>query len=235
MEQQVPEIERAKRLIRKLMDRTADRGCTEAEAMESSEKVGALLKQFDLELSDVFIAEEVCVKRELMAANEHFSGVIGGISRLCSLKYYHDLGQPGAVFVVFGFERDMELALYLYEVILEAFGTEWAKYTVIHGFKRKTREAFEMGFGARVRERLVQIRAERDAEAAARAKASNSKDLVVVRDHIVEEEFEKTGVRLIYGRSRPIHDRHAFRSGAEAGNRVQINTPLNGETQSMLD
>lgn len=235
MVDKVPELERAKRLIRHLSEKTADRGCTEEEAMAAMEKVGALLEQFDLELSDVFIAEEVCVKRELYAANEHFGSAVTGISRLCSLKAYRDINQTGVVFVVFGFQRDMELAVWLYEVIMEAFSTEWAVFTKDHGFARKTRESFELGFAGRVHRRLVELRKHRDAEAAARAAASSSRDLVLVRDAMVEEEFAKTGVKLGKARSLTIHDSHAYAHGRAAGDRVNLNTPINGETRSMLD
>lgn len=234
-DKRVPELERVKRIIRALSEKTADRNCTEAEAMAAADKVAQLLKDFDLELTDVFIQQEVCVQRELYATSDHWYGVIGGIARLCSLRHYHDLNQPGAAYVIFGFERDVELAIYLYEVIVEAFGTEWGAYSKINGFARKTREAFELGFGARIRERLISLRAQRDAEAAARAKASGCKDLVVVRDAIVDEEFQKTGVRLVSGKARRIHDRAAFHGGAAAADRVELHTPLNGEAQSLLD
>lgn len=234
MEQELPELERVKRLIRKMSERTTDRGCTEAEAMEAAEKVGALLKQFDLELSDVFIAEETCVQREFYMANEHFRSCVSGIAHLCSLKQYRDLGKPGVVLVLFGFERDMELALYLWSVVNEAFDTEWAKFTVEHGFARKTRESFEMGFADRIWSRMYDIRKQRDAEAAARAKDSGGRDLVLVRDALVDEEFEKTGIRLVSTRGPRVSNVSAFRHGQAAGNRVQIQTPVNGESRSLL-
>lgn len=234
MEQQVPELERAKRLIRKMSERTTDRGCSESEAMEAAEKVGLLLQQFDLQLSDVFISEEICIQREFYAANDSFHSVVSGIARLCSLRHYRDVGKSGTTFVVFGFERDMELALYLYEVIGEAFNTEWATFTVAHGFARKTRESFELGFADRIWNRLHDIRRKRDQENLARVKASGSRDLVLVRDHIVDEEFEKTGVRLFNATPKRIHDGHAYRRGQDAGNRVQIHTPVNGDARSLL-
>jgi hypothetical protein len=119
-------------------------------------------------------------------------------------------------------------------VIQDAFGTEWAAYSKIHGFARKTRESFEMGFGNRIWERLYKMREQRDAEAAARAKASDSKDLVLVRDHLVEEEFAMTGIRLVSGRKMVAHNRGAYGAGAEAGSRVNIHVPVNGDSRSLL-
>lgn len=232
--EQLPEIERAKRLIRKLLDRTADRGCSESEAMEASEKVGALLQQFDLELTDVVMREEVCRKIEVFTDDDTLYGVITGIARLCSLKSYHVGGSTPPTYVLFGFERDILLAEYLWEVINEAQHEEWARFTKVHGFARKKRDSFRMGFGTRVHKRLVALREQRDREAAERAAASSSRDLVLVRDHLVEEEFARTGVKLVAGNKRVVHDNRAFHEGSAAGGRVQIHTPVNGDKRSML-
>lgn len=234
MIQEVPELERAKRLIRKLAERTADRGCTEAEAMESAEKVGALLKQFDLTLDEVLIGQEICRKAELFADDDTAFGVISGIARLCSLRHYHVSGSTPPTYVIFGFERDVELGLYLYEVIMEALQTEWGEHVRVHGYARKARDSFRMGFGSRVHSRLVQMRRQRDDEAAQRAVASSSKDLVLVRDARVDEEFAKTGVRLVAGRSRRVRDYSAYSRGDAAGQRVNIHTPVNGDAKSLL-
>jgi hypothetical protein len=235
MAEQVPELERAKRLINKLLDRTSERGFTEAEAMDASAKVTALLEQFDLTLDEVVMRDERCVKREVYAAFDSMAGVAHGIARLCSLKSYRDTGKTGIVYVWFGFERDMELALFLWEVITEAFSTEWAVFTKEHGFARKTRESFEMGFGERIRTRLTEMREHRDAEAMARMPKSGSTSLVFVRDGLVDEEFEKTGVKLRLMPAKRVHDPSAYWKGDAAGARVQIHTPVNGEAKSLLD
>jgi hypothetical protein len=234
-EQQLPELERVKRLINKLMDRTEDRGCTEAEAMDASEKVGDLLRQFDLKLEDIIIRQEKCVKRELYADDDTARSVLSGISRLCSLRHYLDLDCATPTFVIFGFERDVELAVFLYEMLMEALSTEWGKFTQINGYARKKRDSFRLGFGSRVHERLVQMRRQRDAENAKHVAESGCRDLVLVRDHLVEEEFAKTGVRLMSGRQQRVYDFHSYREGAEAGARVNISTPLNGDVRSMLE
>ena len=229
------ELERAKALIRKLSERTSDRGCTEHEAMEASAKIGELLEQFDLELSEVFIAEEICTQVKFFSDDDTLFGALGGIARLCSLKHYVLTGSTPTTYVMFGFQRDIELATYLWEVILEAQDVEWARYSKEHRtFQRKARDSFRRGFGNRVYRRLVELREHRDAEALRRAGPSGERSLVLVRDAKVEEEFARTGVKLVSVGVKPIRDRHAFREGYAAGNRVQIHTPINGETKSMI-
>jgi hypothetical protein len=230
----VPELERAKRLIRRLSERTQERSFTEAESMEAAVKMDALLKQFDLELSDVFIRESTCETREVYAADMYVGGMIQGIARFCSLVYYHKGGSKPPAYVLYGFKHDLEIALFLYETLMDTEATEWGPYSKIHGFARKKREAFRAGFADRVYGRLVKMRKQRDQEAAERAAKSSSTDLVLMKDHKVQEEFEQTGIRLVKGKARRIHCSTSYYSGAEAGARAQISTALNAEDRAQL-
>lgn len=229
-----PEIQRAKRLINKLLERTMERGCSEHEALEASEKVTDLLKQFDLTLEEVVIRAETCVKREVYAPNDCFGSLVSGIAKLCSLVHYLDTGKTGYVYVMFGFQRDMELAIFLYETLLEAFDYEWALFTKENGFARKVKESFQEGFADRVWHRLYDLRVQRDEANAARVKASGCKDLVLVRDALVKEEFSKTGVRLSFHNKQRTRDSNAYSHGQAAGSRASINVPLNGDKRSLL-
>lgn len=235
MEQRVPELERVKRLIRNMLNRTTDRGFTEAEAAEAGEKVGALLAQFDLELTDVLVGEaEVCRQDRLFTDDDMVGSIVTGIARLCSLRCYHESGSSPPTFVIFGFERDIQLAQFLWEVTMEALATEWGLFVKENGYARKKRDSFRMGFSARVHKRLVDMRIERDRRNAERAVASDTTDLVLVRDAKVDEEFSKTGIRLVSRGRRTVHDSGSYHAGDAAGSRVSLNTPVNGDVRSML-
>lgn len=223
------ELERVKRLIRKLDARTTENGCTEAEAMESAEKIGQLLAQFELELTDVIISEEICVQREVFAADEAMGSVIVGIGRLCSLRVYHKTGSSPVTYVLFGMSRDVELAVYLYELCVEAADMGWSEW--IHsgrGHTVKQRESYRAGFGSRVSIRMSEMRDARDREREERLKTSGSRDLVLVRDAVVDEEFAKTGVRLVARRASRVRDNTAYGHGYEHGGNVNLNSPLGG-------
>lgn len=235
MSERVPELERVKRLIRAMTERTTDRGFTEAEALQAAGRVGELLEQFDLTLDEVLIGEETCVQREVYTDDMYAGGIARGITKLCSLRYYIKAGESPVTYVLFGFARDMELAIFLYETLMEACNVEWGEYSKIHGFQRKKRESFRLGFSERVSQRLTQIRAKRDADNAARVAASGCRDLVLVRDALVDDEFEKTGVRLVYARGPQASCRTSYWAGDSAGQRARINTPVNGDSRSMLD
>lgn len=228
--------ERAIRLIRKLDARTQQNGCTEHEALEAADKIGELLEQFDIELTEVIISEERCVQREVYAADEYSSAIVSGISTLCGLMHYRDLDKPSPItYVLFGMERDMELAVYLYEICAFAAEDEWAAHVNGGlGHTRKERESFRQGFSNRLWARMKTLKAQRDQHREDRLRATTGRDLVLVREGVVQEEFQKTGVRLVDGKSRRVHNAAAYHRGAAAAETINLNSPLEGPEDTGL-
>lgn len=219
-------LERAKRLIRGMLERTEERGFTEAEALEAAAKVGAMLKQYDLELTDVIVRDvSDMVQRELYAADDAAGGLVTGIGKLCSLQTYHKTG-TGGTYVVFGHAPDVELALYLWEVCAHAAEDGWSKHMAKHGYSKRKRDDYRAGFGSMMYARMSELRAERDAAAQARATASGCTSLVVIKDQIVKAEFEKTGVRLRTRPGRKVKHHGAYVAGADHARTVNISNPL---------
>jgi hypothetical protein len=229
-------LERAKRIIRGLLDRTEDNGCTEAEAMANADKVSELLAVYELSLTDV-IARDTSdmVRREVYSADSSAGSVITGIGRLCSLTVYHDNGSRGSVttYVMFGHAPDVELGVYLYEVVCEAMDHDQQKDAEKHGYSKKRRESFRMGFAGRVATRLTQMREARDAARQAQVRMSGGTDLMVIKDQIVTQEFEKTGIKLKSRGKRTVHDTAAYGRGHAEGSKVNLNNPLTDQRGAM--
>lgn len=226
-------LERAKRLIQQLQERTTENGCTEAEAMEAAAKIGALLADFDLELTEVMARDTSnMVSVDVYAPDYSMAGVITGIGRLCALVTYSKSGATVATYTLYGHKHDTELAVYLYEVCAEACETGWVAYMNQHGYSAKARDSYRLGFGGRVSARMRQMREQLDREAAERAAAAASNgtgtNLVLLKNQIVEAEFEKTGVRLTYTKGPKIHNTGAYHSGAAHGSTVNLNRPVSG-------
>lgn len=224
--------ERAKRLVRNLMERTEENGCTEAEAMEAAAKIGALMAEFDLELTELSARDTSdMVKAEVYAADYSMATVVTGVAKLCSLVVYSNSGATVATYTLYGHKTDVELATYLYEVCAEACDVGWQAYMDKHGYSKKARDSFRMGFGNRVHARMSELRAQRDREAAERAAAmpnGTGTNLVVLKDQIVVAEFEKLGVRLGKASTQRVHNPAAFAHGKAHGDRVNLERPLNG-------
>ncbi len=232
------ELERAKRLINKMADRTTDRGFTEDEALDAASKISQLLEQFDLRLDEVIIRQEKCVQREVFAPDDAMSSVIVGIGKLCNLVVYNKTEAKPVCYVMFGMERDIELAIFLYEICHEAADVGWAEHIGQgKGHTTKQRESFRMGFGGRLFQRFLELKAERDRhrEELRRKAQSTGTDLVLMRDGIVEEEFAKTGVRLVSNNRRnTIRDYSAYHMGASHADNVNLNSPLGGGSRPEL-
>lgn len=222
-------LERAKRLIRGMVERTEENGCTESEAMEAASKIGALLSQFDLELSEVMAKDTSdMVSVEVYAADFSAARLISGIGKLCSLVVYSQSGGTVASYKMFGHKPDVELGTYLYEICAEAADHGWQQYMDKHGFSKTARDSFRIGFGHRVADRMYELRQQRDAEAQARAVRSGGTSLVLLKDQIIEAEFSKTGIKLSSRAGPKVKDAGAARAGAAHGSTVNLANPLAG-------
>ena len=220
--------DRAKKWIKHLKAITEHEATTEQEALNAAEKIGELLKQYDLEISEIDLRDEPdCVTKQLYAPDEAAIGIVRGAAKLCSLVYYRKSGASPPTFVVFGRPQDVELALYLYVVCTDALDHEWVAFQRRTGVKtKKACTSFRLGFGERIAARLNQLRAQRDAEAAARAVKSGNTNLVVLKDQLVAAEWETHGVKLVMIKAPVIHDRAAFLEGHRAAETTNLNNPL---------
>lgn len=224
-------LDRVKRLIQALRDKTTANGCTEEEAMSAAAKLGELLEKHNLSMDDVGVREEAskCRKNEVYAADDFAGTLVVGIAHFCEIVTYRvtNDGHAGK-YVFFGTPHDLEIALYLYEVCAEAMEYDWSEYMEHNGYSMKKRASFRAGFASRVYRRLMDMKAERDAR-----NASTCRDLVVLKDQLVREEFAKSGVKLVKSRGgTTVADPNAYRAGHAAGGRVNLNSPLSGGSGS---
>jgi len=212
-------LERVKRIIRELRNKTTERGCTEEEALAAAKMMGDLLEKHDLEMDEVGLKEETaaCTKNIVRAADDYASNIIVGIGSFCDLIAYRS--KPGE-FTFFGTPHDLEIGLYLFEVCAEAMDYGWSEYMEIHGYSMKKRASYRMGFAGRVTARLRELKA-------ARAKPTGTA-LIVLKDQLVKSEWSKEGIKLQAGAKRYVADMGAFREGTAAGGRVNLNNPLTG-------
>jgi hypothetical protein len=219
-------LNRAKRLIADLQKITVENGATEAEALNAAARLGELLAKYNIDLTDAIVREDAakCVKNEVFAADDFAGALVVGIKHFCGIIAYkvHGEGHAGK-YVFFGVPHDVEIALYLYEVCAEAMEHDWALYMEEYGYSMKKRMSFRAGFSNRVYNRLTQMKAERDA-----ATASTCRDLIVLKDQLVTEEFARqVGVKLVKSRGGSFAaDEGAYRAGQSAGGRVNLNNPL---------
>jgi hypothetical protein len=251
---QTAELVRVKARIKALTEKTVANGCTEAEAMSAADMVGRLLERYALSMDEIEVRAARCVQAEVPMGGQRRRPVdacVPAIARFCDCKVWlarasrpkfddenFDWTQPGSRYVFFGFETDTVLATYLFAVIDRAITTEAATFKQANPSLRAVRlrrasASFQHGVAARVSERLDAMRSAR--EASVQAQRPTGTALILVRHRIVDEAFRDTNVRLVsmaaVGRRRIAS---AFRQGWQAGERVNLNRPMTGDTVGLI-
>jgi hypothetical protein len=249
---QASELERVKARVKALSDKTVANGCTEAEALAAAEMVGRLLERYALTMDEIEVRTARCVQAEVPIGGRRrrpIDGCVPAIARFCDCKVWlaraprqdpdeADDPQPGSRYVFFGFETDTSMATYLFAVVYRAMATETDSFKRDNPRLRAMRlrraaSSFQHGMAARIASRLDDMRDAR--EAAVRAQRATGNALIVAKERVVEAAFRETDVRLVsmnaIGRRRITA---AFRDGWAAGDRINLNRPVPGDTPGLL-
>jgi hypothetical protein len=243
---QTEERNRVKARIKALTEKTVQNGCTEAEALSAAAMVGRLLERYALTMDEIEVRASRCVQIEVPLGCQKrrpIDGCVPAIARFCDCKVWlsratktGETAQPHYIF--FGLETDAVLARYLYEVIERAMATEVARFKAAKPalrsvLLRRASASFQHGVAARVAARLIEIRAEREAHMAAQRVTGTA--LILAKHQVVEDAFGETGVKLVsssaLGQRRLMS---AYREGWAAGERVNLNRPVDGASQGVL-
>lgn len=238
------ELERVKAKIRALTEKTTDRGCTEAETMAALKKVGQLLEQYNLSMSEIELTEEPCIKKEYISIHRNrgaLASCVVRLSQFCDLKVWTEktyFRGTGLKYVFFGMESDVEMAIYLSGLIERAVEAEGYRFKNTKEYrlarsKKAATTSFKHGMGIRLSNRFEEMISERDLERTKRASAnnttfaSNSRSLTVIKQDIVGEEFKNLGMKLRYTYSgRRTTDYNSYNAGKAAGDRVNLSRPV---------
>ena len=230
-----PELERLKSRIKGLRAKTTDNGCTEAEAMLAAAKVAELLDRYDLSLTDVELREALCERRAYETYRKKripLEDCIGAIARFCDCRVWREKNAEGEVcYVFFGLGADVEVALYLTDLIDGAVRAELGRYKNSAEYRRFRHQqrhlantSFTLGMVASIAERLIAMKAARD-----ETTRNGGRDLVLVKTTIVDSELEKLNLKLRTARraSRMVSGA-AYDAGGQAGAATAINPGIRG-------
>jgi len=231
--------------IKALQAKTVERGCTEQEAMAAAEKVAYLLDEYNIDISETEIEETELLLRAVNIRRKgkrtgkvrHASRFcIGAISALTDCRAFYDVPTGEANF--YGLRPDVEFAEWLMQVVRAAIDRETAQFlgrTMMEDIAGTTYtstevlvESFQSGMVARINQRLNEMKSARPNN-----KLSDGRSLVVVKDALVRDGFEKYkavhGIHL--GVTRGYMDsgnNTAYGYGQAAGNNVGFGRPVSG-------
>ena len=221
--------------VRALLAKTVDKGCTEQEAVAAAAKANELMDRYQVDLSETELEEEGLARGRAEGPESrklNVQDLIGwGIADYCEVKAWktHSGDYKRWRFVFFGLRSDVEFANWLLKG-LEAF--VWQKADEYGGSYFDKRN-FAMGCADRITERL---RAEVKARKQKPVTMSSGRDLVVVKQAIVQREFDKLGMRFRSCRSSSYCSggSHEARSaGYQAGDGASFGRPVGGSTQRL--
>lgn len=232
------EKERIAERIRALLRKTVGSGCTEAEALAAAELAGKLMDKYQLSMSDIELQGEETAHDHVKTGRKELGAmdiVAGAVGRYCGVKTWYSDDDGTVERHFFGLRVDVDLARWLYAMIGAAMRHDWLTYSfqAMVGTHRRDndRRRFERGFADRVASRLDAMRRDRQEES-----RSAGRDLVVVKNAVVEAAFNALGFHLVDGEPiRPTTANNAYAAGVAAGDRAPLARPVAGCRPLMIN
>jgi hypothetical protein len=231
------------RRVKALMEKTVAAGCSEAEAMAASEAATRLMNKYELELTDIKIAEQAnCQEFDINVGYKTTPPsfmTAGAIAYLTDTRAWTRKDRAGFPHLVFfGFETDVIVAQYIFAIIERSMLHAWMAYKIEADYKgastvrrRALQEGFDAGMAGRIDTRLRRMKDEQRRE-----NSASGRDLVVLKRPIVDAELAKLGIHFTAhraGRARPMNGA-AYEAGQRAGDNVAFNKGVGASTQGRL-
>jgi hypothetical protein len=139
--------------------------------------------------------------------------------------------------VFFGLESDAQMAVHLCDIIQKAINYEAAQfkkgetYKLAHN-RRGLLAQFEEAMASRISHRLNKMKDESDREL--RETRPGQSDIVILKSAKVKEAFKTTGTTLRASGQRGHGWGAGSAAGHEAGDKVNLNRPIEGGTRQIL-
>jgi hypothetical protein len=222
-------LDKLKLRIQALRAKTIDNGCTEDEALSAAAKVAELLDRHDLSLTDVELRAAACERRVYETHRRKripLDDCIAAIALFCDCRVWREKNALSETsYVFFGLRSDIEVAHYLAELIDTAVRSELGRFKTTADYRRFRHQqrhlanaSFALGMVASIAERLVALKAGRDA-----VNQGTGRGLVVLKTSVVDAEFDKLDLKLRTQRSTSrMVSMTAYEAGGAAGASLAI-------------
>jgi hypothetical protein len=221
--------------IQALRAKTTATGCTEQEALAAAEKVAELLDRYGLSLSEVELKDQSCEGAAIGTGRKRFGPIdvcIPTVGRFCDCRVWSEKTVGGEIrYVFFGLPADVAGAVYLHDLVEQAFETEtdlfksgslYAEHPP--GQRREATTSFQTGLAHGIAGKLRTLHAEREAA----MRTTTGRDLVPIKEAVLDEELAKLGMTF-QARSgqkgkRVLSD--AYHAGHAAGDRFEYRSGI---------
>jgi uncharacterized protein DUF2786 len=216
--------------LRALQNMTVANGCSESEAVVAATKAAELLERYGLSLAELKTAapDHLCDSDSVNCGRRHTHEaqfLAPNLGEFTKTKIWLSRTGTEVRLTFFGLKADVQIASYLFTVFRTAMETEWAIYWASHKQEHRShgktvRKSFLMGMIKRLNARLRAL-----IEAAKSGPAfSESRQIIVLKEQIVEKAFRDLNLRLEQSRrpTRVYFDSRAYAAGQLAGEKVSI-------------
>jgi hypothetical protein len=217
--------------IKALLSKTTANGCTEAEMLAAIDKAAAMRDAYDISEDDLRLSKE---EAAMMHAEPDPTDPHGAkwrlgnaIGQFCNVQIFRRRHDPGLKFI--GMPSDVQLAMWLLDTLAEFVFTELYTHLVgdlVPSNERRTViRSFVDACCERISDRLIEL-----VERSKRARTSNGRELVLVKDAAIKAFMKEHDIRLrTCGGSGPANVNAAAReAGHAAGGRASFGRPVNG-------
>jgi len=245
------ELAKVKAKIKALAAVTFSNGAFENEVIKAMETVGKLLAQYNLSMHDLDLTDEPCVHEMIQSKSKKMSVAgyaLGALGRFtdCIVWTNRWRSKEGVQYHFFGLESDVAMAKYLYELIETMARSEVIRFKLTETYKtstvrRSASVSFINGIKHRMRERFNELKQINDKDREEEAKKRrqfdlNTRALTLVKEDIVKEAYNKqVGIKLrTMSNPTRVRNRAAYNAGTAAGNRINLNRPINGDDEMRL-
>ncbi len=229
-------ITNIKNKIRALLNKTVENGATEAEAFSSMKIVGKLLEEYNLSMDELSVRNETCVTQFYSTNSKHMNEQVmtsSYIAKFCSVKVWMNRSPKGIDIYFFGLEPDVQMAIYLVNMVGSVYQNEYATfkasdfYKNFDGHGRILASNFLKGYANKINHRLNAMMKEAQQQKAANNLQSTAL-VVIEKAKFVEEEFKKSGPKLVTSKSYSSSKFNATAriAGENAGNKANLSRPI---------
>lgn len=188
------DIEAIKRKIRALLSRTPENGATIAEAEVALKKANQLMTEYAIEKYQLGGGEaKRCIEKKIVLhrVGTHITNLASVIGFSFDCEFFYNTYRKDGTY--FGYETDVEMCVYFYDLIMNALENEIDKYKSTYDYQVDARyyspktvvNSFIKGFTDAIAKKLFLMKHERENNV---IKATGT-NLVLVKN--VREELEK--------------------------------------------
>lgn len=226
--------------IRAILAKTVENGATEAEAMSAVAGAQRLMEKYHIDHGALGIEEEGTERRDIKRGRGPRQDVrdrlAPAIAKFCDCVGWQNTSRAVNSNIFFGLPSDVDFAVWLLDSLTNFVEAQCGGFALDKLFNedRPISEAERNGFmiacARRIVERLKELTAARQPTAAATGNA-----LIVLKNQIVQREFNKLGIHLRNGSFASRNtDGAAMAAGRAAGDRASFGRPVQGPRPLMI-